>query len=139
MRRALIIMALALALTAAPVALGGSKRFSGAVSGAAPGKVEFTASGGGDPYAKVKDFDFANTRFECTGEGPSEIGAVFEGTIAVDGRGQFSGVQRETGTKMTVKGAFASARRATGTFRLELSNPDFGECDTGDVRWKASR
>lgn len=139
MRKHVAPATLIAALVACPLALAGSKAFTGSVSGSAPGKVEFTAAGSGDPYAKVKNFDFEDVRFSCTGEGPTTIGAVFEGAIPVNTKGKFKGVQRETGTKMLVRGRFSNARKARGVFRLVLTNPEFGECDTAEVRWSASR
>lgn len=140
MRRGLLTTLAVATLIIAPLALAGTKSFSGSVPGPDPGEVKFAASGSGDPYKQVKNFDFEDVAFNCEGNGPTEIGTVFEGAIKVKANGKFNGTQEEEGTRMTVKGRFDGPREASGTLRLDLfGNPEFGSCYTGNVRWEASR
>jgi hypothetical protein len=131
------------ALLAVPVgALAAKREFSGPASAA--GSVTFDAVLDGKRAKKVVDFDADSITFACSGPGPTLIGGTFEGSIKVKKSRRFEDTQIEgegsSATSMIVAGRFAkNGKSASGTVRISFSNPEFGDCDSLDQPWSATR
>jgi hypothetical protein len=129
-------------LAGAPLAEGATREFTGPASDA--GTVTFDAVLDGKKAKKVVDFDAKSIAFACTGPGPTLIGGIFEGKIKVKDNRRFSATQVEgegsSATTMDVAGRFAkNGKSATGTVRIAFANPEFGQCDSLDQEWEATR
>ena len=82
---------------------------------------------------------------KCTGSTaqPEEVNPGFDGQFGLGGpykvskKGRFSGSSKSGTRVQSFKGQFTSTRKASGTLRVRIA--DKRACDSGDVKWKASR
>lgn len=82
---------------------------------------------------------------KCTGTAaqPEEMNPGFDGQFGLGGpykvskKGKFSGSSRSGTRVQSFTGKFTSKRKASGTLRVRIG--DKRSCDSGPVKWRASR
>jgi hypothetical protein len=132
----LALVGVGAALTIPVVSTGGAS----AAAGGDDFEIRFTLkSFDGEPVA-LKRFRFSKLNGTCDGGVTVEVRGKF-GTIEVNDRNRFSESIRREGRKVRVKGKVSGdLERVRGTIRATGDFPPDGEnCDTGKVRWRASR
>ena len=86
----------------------------------------------------------------CTGAGaqPEEVNPGFDGQFGLGGpfriskKGAFGGSSRSragTARTQSFSGTFTSQRRAKGTLRVRITGSAARTCDSGAVKWRASK
>ena len=73
----------------------------------------------------------------CPGVGRFSVPVRLPWSEAISPRGRFIYAGSNSVASVRIVGRFPSAKRARGTARLRITDPDVGSCDTGVVRWRA--